>query len=50
MEEPLIMDLRKSIISDSFIEELEMSCFTGFYVTGTVNQEYLNWVENEYKS
>ena len=29
---------------------LEMSCFTGDYVTGTVNQEYLNWVENEYKS
>jgi len=29
---------------------LEMSCFTGSYVTGTVSQEYLNWVENEYKS
>ena len=32
------------------IKDLEMSCFTGSYVTGTVNQEYLNWVENEYKS
>ena len=37
-------------ISGSDIEDLEMSCFTGSYVTGTVNQEYLNWVENEYKS
>ena len=43
-------NLRKSIIEDSPIKDLEMSCFTGFYVTGTVNQEYLNWVENEYKS
>ena len=25
-----------------------MSCFTGSYVTGTVNQEYLKWVEDEY--
>ena len=24
---------------------LEMSCFTGEYVTGTVTQEYLDWVE-----
>ena len=45
-----VENLRKSIISDSPIEDLEMSCFTGSYVTGTVNQEYLNWVENEYKS
>ena len=45
-----VKNLRKSIISDSTIEDLEMSCFTGCYVTGTVNQEYLNWVENEYKS
>jgi len=43
-------NLRKSIISDSPIKDLEMSCFTGSYVTGTVNKEYLNWVENEYKS
>ena len=40
----------QSIIINSSIKDLEMSCFTGFYVTGTVNQEYLNWVENEYKS
>ena len=45
-----VENLRKSIINDSSIKDLEMSCFTGNYVTGTVNQEYLNWVENEYKS
>jgi len=45
-----VESLRKSIIGDSPIKDLEMSCFTGSYVTGTVNQEYLNWVENEYKS
>jgi len=45
-----IESLRKSIIGDSPIKVLEMSCFTGDYVTGTVNQEYLNWVENEYQS
>ena len=45
-----VESLRKSIIGDSSIKGLEMSCFTGDYVTGTVNQEYLNWVENEYKS
>jgi len=45
-----VENLHKSIISDSLLEHLEMSCFTGTYITGTVNQEYLNWVENEYKS
>jgi amidophosphoribosyltransferase len=43
-------NLRKSIIGESSIKDLEMSCFTGYYVTGKVNQEYLNWVENEYNS
>ena len=45
-----IDNLRKSIINDSSIKDLEMSCFTGSYVTGTVTSEYLNWVESEYKS
>ena len=45
-----VENLRKSIIGNSAIKDLEMSCFTGSYVTGTVNQEYLSWVENEYKS
>ncbi|GAA4167461.1 amidophosphoribosyltransferase [Gryllotalpicola koreensis] len=29
----------------SAISDLEMSCFTGDYVTGTVSEEYLAWVE-----
>ena len=45
-----VENLKKSIISDSSLENLEMSCFTGSYITGTVNKEYLNYVENEYKS
>ena len=27
------------------IKELDLSCFTGKYVTGTVTDEYLTWVE-----
>jgi amidophosphoribosyltransferase len=45
-----VENLRNSITNNSSIEDLEMSCFTGSYITGTVNQDYLNWVENEYKS
>ena len=33
-----VENLRKSILTDSPIKDLEMSCFTGSYVTGTVNQ------------
>ena len=43
-------NLRKAIVGDSLINDLEMCCFTGSYVTGTVNEEYLNWIESEYKS
>tara|TARA_Y100001970_G_scaffold205126_1_gene249799 strand:+ start:4787 stop:6247 length:1461 start_codon:yes stop_codon:yes gene_type:complete len=45
-----VENLRKSIIDESNIRDLEMCCFTGSYVTGTVNEEYLNWIENEYIS
>ena len=44
------MTFIKSIINDSLVKDLEMSCFTGSYITGTVNQEYLKWVENVYRS
>ena len=43
-------NLRKAIVDDSLVKDLEMCCFTGSYVTGTVNAEYLNWIEREYKS
>ncbi len=45
-----VEDLRKSIIADTTITDLEMCCFTGSYVTGTVNDEYLSWIEKEYAS
>ncbi len=43
-------DLEKSITINTSITDLEMSCFTGKYVTGTVTDEYLEWVEREYLS
>jgi len=43
-------NLKKSIIDESPIQNLEMCCFTGKYVTGTVQEEYLNWIENVYNS
>ncbi|MFT4233659.1 MAG: amidophosphoribosyltransferase [Microbacterium sp.] len=41
-------DLRDAIIEGSggLIEDLDMSCFDGRYVTGTVSREYLDWVEH----
>ena len=38
-------DLTKAITQGSKIKELDLSCFTGKYVTGTVTDEYLTWVE-----
>ena len=45
-----VENLKKSIINDSSINDLEMCCFTGLYVTGNVQEEYLNWIEKEYSS
>ncbi|WP_347755801.1 amidophosphoribosyltransferase [Agrococcus sp. ProA11] len=38
-------DLQRAIIGDADISGLDMSCFTGEYVTGDVTPEYLEWVE-----
>lgn len=38
-------DMRDAILEGSDIEALEMSCFTGEYVTGSVDDGYLRWVE-----
>ena len=43
-------NLKKSIITNSLVKELDMSCFTGDYVTGHITDEYLEWVESEYLS
>jgi len=40
-----VADMESAILEGSAIESLEMSCFTGDYVTGTVTPEYLEWVE-----
>ena len=40
-----VADMQSAIIEGSDITELEMSCFTGDYVTGSVSPEYLTWVE-----
>ena len=40
-----VADMQAAILEGSPIEALEMSCFTGEYITGTVTDEYLAWVE-----
>ncbi|TXK18724.1 amidophosphoribosyltransferase [Homoserinibacter sp. GY 40078] len=40
-----VEDMKSAILEGSPITDLEMSCFTGEYVTGTVTPEYLEWVE-----
>ena len=37
--------MQAAITEGSAVKELEMSCFTGHYVTGQVSEEYLAWVE-----
>ncbi|GGF29826.1 amidophosphoribosyltransferase [Subtercola lobariae] len=45
-----VADMEAAIIEGSSVEHLEMSCFTGDYVTGTVSPEYLAWVERTQNS
>jgi amidophosphoribosyltransferase len=45
-----VEDMREAILEGSPIDDLEMSCFTGEYVTGTVTPEYLAWVEANQRS
>jgi amidophosphoribosyltransferase len=40
-----VADMQAAILEGSDVTALEMSCFTGDYVTGTVSPEYLAWVE-----
>ncbi|WP_217178649.1 amidophosphoribosyltransferase [Streptomyces sp. AC495_CC817] len=43
-------DLRAAITEGSSVSDLDMSCFDGRYVTGTVTDEYLAWVEESQTS
>lgn len=46
-----IDDLKAAILEGSpDVEDLDMSCFDGRYVTGTVSDEYLAWVEGSQES
>lgn len=40
-----VADMESAIIENSDVTGLEMSCFTGDYITGDVTPEYLRWVE-----
>ena len=40
-----VADLQRAILDGSDISALDLSCFTGEYVTGDVTDEYLEWVE-----
>ncbi|WP_226533763.1 amidophosphoribosyltransferase [Microbacterium paraoxydans] len=43
-------DLKAAIIEGSALTDLDLSCFDGRYVTGTVSDEYLAWVEGSQTS
>ncbi|MBS0022917.1 amidophosphoribosyltransferase [Microbacterium paraoxydans] len=43
-------DLKAAITEGSVLDDLDMSCFDGRYVTGTVSDEYLAWVEGSQTS
>jgi amidophosphoribosyltransferase len=45
-----VEDMKDAIVHGSSVTELDMSCFTGEYVTGTVSDEYLSWVETHQSS
>jgi amidophosphoribosyltransferase len=37
--------MEAAIMEGSNLTGLDVSCFTGEYVTGTITPEYLDWVE-----
>ncbi len=45
-----IDSLEDSILHNSAVKSLDLSCFNGNYVTGKINSEYLEWVESKYSS
>jgi amidophosphoribosyltransferase len=45
-----VEDLKAAILEGSDLDDLDMSCFDGRYVTGTVSDEYLAWVEGSQES
>ena len=45
-----VEDLKAAIMEGTDLVDLDMSCFDGRYVTGTVSEEYLAWVEGSQES
>ncbi|KAB1662535.1 amidophosphoribosyltransferase [Pseudoclavibacter chungangensis] len=45
-----VADLQEAITRGSELTQLDLSCFTGEYVTGTVTPEYLAWLEQNQSS
>jgi len=45
-----VEDLLESVIEGTELTDLDMSCFDGRYVTGTITPEYLDWVEQSQTS
>ena len=45
-----VEDLKAAILEGSEVKDLDMSCFDGRYITGTVTDEYLAWVEGSQES
>ena len=44
-------DLKEAILEGApDVTDLDMSCFDGRYITGTVSDEYLAWVEGNQES
>ena len=43
-------DMKAAIVEGTDITELDMSCFTGEYCTGTIDEPYLEWLEDNQSS
>jgi amidophosphoribosyltransferase len=40
-----VEDMQAAIIAGSTVTALEMSCFTGNYISGNITPAYLDWLE-----
>jgi amidophosphoribosyltransferase len=45
-----VENLLESIVENTNIKDLEMSCFDGHYVTGGIDEEYFRWLEQNCSS
>ena len=45
-----VENLLESIVENTEIKDLEMSCFDGHYVTGGIDEDYFQWLEQNCRS